>query len=288
MTIPKFSFEFFPPKSPAGLTALVTTAVELEIFDPTFVSITYGAGGSTQDRTLGAIETLSASLNTPIAGHLTCVGQTKEHTHEVLDSYVSRGVRQVVALRGDPSDDAGVTASGFGSARELVAAIRQRPDGDLFHVSVAAYPEVHPKAASAGADLDSLVAKIDAGADRAITQFFFDTDAFLRFRDRVDSAGISVPLVPGIMPIHNVAGAQNFSGRVGTSVPAWLPPLFEGLDDNPAVRQSVATAVALEQCDRLVREGVTDLHFYVMNKANLTAGVCRVLQSRHADDEAIA
>ena len=273
---PEFSFEFFPPNSDVGHRRLVQSAAKFEEFAPTFMSVTYGAGGSTRDRTIGAIEDLRATVKTPVAGHLTCVGGTVEETHEVIDRYVEVGVAHVVALRGDlPAD--GPAVDGYRDAASLVAGIRNRPDGSSFQISVAAYPEVHPKAESAETDLDSLRQKLDAGADRALTQFFFDTEAFLRFRDRAAAAGIAQPIVPGIMPIGSVAGAVRFANRCGTKVPEWFMHLFDGLDDQPVVRQCVAASVAVDQCRELRAEGISSFHFYTLNRPDLTSAVCRVL-----------
>lgn len=277
------SFEFFPPATPAGAGALESSANQLAPFDPSFVSVTYGAGGSSQDKTFAALDQLSAMTNLAVAGHLTCVAASKRTVHQVVDNYVVKGVTRIVALRGDaPSDthrcaDDGSHPDGYRSAAELVAGIRARSDGAEFDISVGAYPEVHPKAATAQADMDSLKAKIDAGADRAITQFFFDADVFLRFRDRAIAAGITVPLVPGIMPVTNFASIRRFSERCGTEVPEWMVELFDGLDDAPEIRDLVAATVAAEQCKRLAEQGVTDFHFYTMNKPNLSAATCRIL-----------
>ena len=245
--------------------------------------MTYGAGGSSQDKTLEALDQLASIDGLNIAGHLTCVAACKDRVQEVVDTYKARGVTRIVALRGDAPEDAegcapdGSHPDGYCSARDLVEGIRSRPDGDEFDISVAAYPEVHPKAASADADLDNLKAKIDAGADRAITQFFFDTDAFMGFHDRARASGITAPIVPGIMPITNFGGVCRFSERCGTNVPQWMRDLFEGLDDAPEIRDMVAATVAAEQCKKLLEYGVRDFHFYTMNKPNLTAATCRIL-----------
>lgn len=276
------SFEFFPPTTPAGAAALEASAAQLAEFAPRFVSVTYGAGGSSQDRTFAA---LSRVLETgvPVAGHLTCVAASKHAIHDVIDVYRALGVTRIVALRGDrPADavgreDDGTHPDGYRTAAELVAGIRSRSDGADFDISVAAYPEVHPKAASARADLDNLKSKIEAGADRAITQFFFDADVFLRFRDQALSVGIDAPIVPGIMPVTSFSGVRRFSDRCGTKVPEWMHELFDGLDDAPEIRDLVAATVAAEQCKRLAELGVNDFHFYTMNKPNLTAATCRIL-----------
>jgi len=279
---PRVSFEFFPPAADEARTQLGETAASLAAFAPSFVSVTYGAGGTSQDRTLRTLGDLARGLDVPVAGHLTTVNATTDAIHETLDAYVSLGVNHVVALRGDPPgtiDGAAAEppAGDFASAIDLVKAIRDRSDGDEFQISVAAYPEVHPKAASAQADLDHLKAKIDAGADRAITQFCFDTDVFLRFLDQARSAGITVPIVPGIMPVGNFAGLRRFAARCGASVPPWLDSLLHDLDDDPEVGHLVATSIAVEQIRRLAAEGIVDFHFYTLNRRQLTAAICRSL-----------
>lgn len=277
------SFEFFPPATPAGAVALEASANQLAPFDPTFVSVTYGAGGSSQDKTFAALEQLAAMSNLPVAGHLTCVAASRGTVNQVVDDYAAKGITRIVALRGDAPSDAdgcdedGSHHDGYRSAADLVAGIRARRDGATFDISVGAYPEVHPKAASAESDMDSLKEKIDSGADRAITQFFFDADVYLRFRERAIAAGITAPIVPGIMPVTSFAGICRFSERCGTEVPPWMHEVFDGLDDAPEIRDLVAATVAAEQCKRLVEHGVTDFHFYTMNKPNLSAATCRIL-----------
>jgi methylenetetrahydrofolate reductase (NADPH) len=279
----RVSFEFFPPATPAGSAGLETSANLLAPFGPRFVSVTYGAGGSSQAKTFAALDQPIATRDLPVAGHLTCVAASRQTVDGVIDDYRARGVTRIVALRGDaPADTEGCDVDGshpegYRKAADLVAGIRRRPDGADFDISVGAYPEVHPKAASAKADMDNLKAKIDAGADRAITQFFFDADVYLRFIDRARVAGITAPIVPGVMPITNFAGICRFSERCGTEVPSWMHDLFAGLDDAPEIRELVAATVAAEQCKRLVEHGVRDFHFYTMNKPNLTAAVCRIL-----------
>jgi methylenetetrahydrofolate reductase (NADPH) len=279
----RVSFEFFPPATPAGVENLGTSADALAPFGPTFVSVTYGAGGSNQDKTIAALDQLLAKPGLPVAGHLTCIAASKRTVDAVVDDYKARGVRRIVALRGDApagaegcADD-GSHPDGYGSAADLVAGIRARDDGANFDISVGAYPEVHPKAPSAEADLDNLKRKIDAGADRAITQFFFDADVYLRFVENARRAGITAPIVPGIMPVTNFAGICRFSERCGTAVPPWMHDLFDGLDEAPEIRELVSATVTAEQCKRLVEHGVREFHFYTMNKPNLTAAVCRIL-----------
>lgn len=273
------SFEFFPTTTPEGGNRLSACVDELQALDPTFVSVTYGAGGSSQDRTLKTLESLGRSgLN--LAGHLTTVGASKAETLAVVDTYLDMGVTHIVALRGDqPADGITPTEPGFASAAELVAGIRDRA-GDRVEISVAAYPETHPKAVSEADDIDRLKEKIDAGADRAITQFFYDNDAFLRFQNRCRAAGISVPIVAGIMPIGSFSRVSNFASRCGTKIPDWMPELFAGLEDAPDVHQLVSATVAAEQCRELAERGVRNFHFYTMNRAELTAATCRILGVR--------
>ncbi len=280
------SFEFFPAATDQGLDRLLDTADQLAPLGPRFASVTYGAGGSDRQRTIRALEQLAERTRIDLAGHLTTVGTTRGETLDVVDAYLERGIRHVVALRGDPpaelppgADESGRLPDGFASAAELVAAIRDRA-GDRVEISVAAYPEVHPKAASPEADLDNLKAKVDAGADRAITQFFYDNDTFLRFQDRCRAAGISVPIVAGIMPIGSFAKVASFAERCGAKIPSWMPALFGDLGDAPEVHQLVAATVAAEQCRELAERGVRHFHFYTMNRPELTAATCRILGLR--------
>jgi methylenetetrahydrofolate reductase (NADPH) len=276
------SFEFFPPATPVGEESLVRCAESLAPFAPKFVSVTYGAGGTTQDRTHNAIARIATVPGLNVAGHLTCVGASREAIGGVIDQYLGNGVRHIVALRGDAPEgtDGSPRSDGYADAIELVTGIRKHTEhigAHEFEISVGAYPEVHPKAASAGADMDNLKRKIDAGATRAITQFFFDADVYLRFLDQARAAGITVPILPGLMPVTNFAGVVRFSERAGTSVPKWMFDLFGGLDDNPEMQQLIAATLAAEQCRRLAEHGVTDFHFYTMNKPELTAATCRIL-----------
>jgi len=279
----RVSFEFFPPATEAGTAVLEASAQQLAAFSPSFVSVTYGAGGSSQEKTFAALDLLANSASLDVAGHLTCVAANKKTVDAVVDGYRARGINRIVALRGDAPPEAegcaedGRHPDGYSDAADLVAAIRNRADADDIDISVGAYPEVHPKAISAQADLDSLKRKIDAGADRAITQFFFESDVFLRFLEDARAAGISAPIVPGIMPVTNFAGIRRFSERCGTTVPEWMCDLFTDLDDAPEIRELVAATVAAEQCKRLMEHGVRDFHFYTMNKPNLTAATCRIL-----------
>ncbi len=281
------SFEFFPPATAAGTAALARCVEQLTPLGPKFVSVTYGAGGTTQEKTHTAVTDLASIPGLSVAGHLTCVDSTAAKVAEVIDNYLAVGVHHIVALRGDapstPATETGTASrDGYTTAVELVAAIRrhaQARDTDI-EISVAAYPEVHPKAASAASDLDNLKAKIDAGATRAITQFFFDTDVFLRFLDTARAAGIDVPIVPGIMPVTNFAGVTRFAARCQTTVPDWMHDLFADLDEMPDVQPLVAATVAAEQCRRLAEHGVREFHFYTMNRAELTAATCRILGLR--------
>ncbi|HEX8569421.1 MAG TPA: methylenetetrahydrofolate reductase [NAD(P)H] [Caulobacteraceae bacterium] len=275
------SFEFFPPKSDEAEESLWKCIRRLEPLEPSFVSVTYGAGGSTRERTHRTILRLLAETKLKPAAHLTCVEASREDVDAVIRDYWEAGVRHIVALRGDPpSGMGGVYVPGpenYRNATELTAAITNIAP---FEVSVGLYPEKHPESPSLEHDIDVLKAKVDAGATRAITQFFFDVDAFLRFHDRVRSAGVSIPIVPGIMPVTNYKGLVRMSGMCGARVPAWLANLFEGLDDDPDTRRLIAGSVAAEMCARLEEEGFTDLHFYTLNRADLVYAICRVLGVR--------
>ncbi len=283
------SFEFFPPATWSAEARLAQSVEALAPLAPSFVSVTYGAGGTTRDRTLEAIRRITSSTRLSVAGHLTCVGATRDEVADVVDDYRAAGVDHIVALRGDPpaGETDGTVPGGYRSAADLVAGLRAHAGDDL-EISVAAYPEVHPKAETARADLDNLKAKFDAGADRAITQFFFDTDAFARFLDAARRAGISGPIVPGIMPVTNFANVKRFAERCGTQIPGWMEDLFADLDEAPDVRRLVAATIAAEQCRRLAEFGITDFHFYTMNQPELTAAVCRILGVRPVAEAAQA
>ena len=244
---------------------------------PRFVSVTYGAGGSTRERTHATVKRVLDETSLTPAAHLTCVDATRDEVDAVARRYHDAGVRHIVALRGDPPDgDARFTAhpDGYVNGADLVGGLKRVAD---FELTVGAYPEVHPDASSAEDDLDNLKRKLDAGASRAITQFFFDTDVYFRFLDRARAAGISAPIVPGILPVTNFAAVQRFAATCGASVPVWMAELFEGLDDSPDTRQLVAATVAAEQCLRLKRQGVTEFHFYTLNRAELTVAICHRL-----------
>jgi len=281
------SFEFFPPKTPRMEQRLWDTVDRLKDFSPRFVSVTYGAGGSTRERTHATVRRLRLETALEPAAHLTCVDASCADVDAIARRYWSAGIRHVVALRGDPPDGNRFTPhpDGYERAADLVAGLKRVGD---FEISVACHPEVHPDAASAEADLDNLKAKVDAGADRAITQFFFDVDTYLRFRDRVRSAGVRVPIVPGILPITNFARTREFAVACGASIPADIARLFEGLDDEPHTRQLVAASIAAEQCRRLRAEGVHEFHFYTLNRAELTSALCRLLGMTPARPRAAA
>jgi methylenetetrahydrofolate reductase (NADPH) len=274
----KVSFEFSPPKTPEAEETLWKAIRRLEPLAPEFVSVTYGAGGSTRDRThRTVVRVLNETSLTP-AAHLTCVNASRAEVDEVIRGYWDAGIRHIVALRGDPPGQIGGAytppADGYANATELTAGILAIAP---FEVSVGAYPQIHPEYGSRQHDLDVLKAKADAGATRAITQFFFDVDDYLRFADQVRAAGIEIPLVPGIMPVRNFAGLKNMSAASGIPLPAWMGNLFEGLDDDPPTRRLVAASVAAEMCAKLEEEGFNHIHFFTSNHAELTVGVCRVL-----------
>ena len=276
------SFEFFPPKTPAMETTLWQSVETLAPLAPRFVSVTYGAGGSTRERTHATVARIARETRIPAAAHLTCVNASRAEIDAIADDYWAAGIRHIVALRGDPpAKGASFEArpDGYASAAALVEGLKKRHD---FEISVSAYPEVHPEARNAGADLDALRAKLDAGATRGITQFFFEPETFLRFRDRVAAAGIAAEIVPGILPVVNFANLQRMAGPCGTTVPAWMARLFEGLDDKPAARQLVAASVAAEQCRRLYAAGVRHFHFYTLNRAELAYAICHILGVRPA------
>ncbi len=271
------SFEFFPPKSEDAEVALWDTVCRLAPLQPAFVSVTYGAGGSTRERTHATVTRIARETALTPAAHLTCVDATRSEVDDVARQYWEAGIRHLVALRGDPPENTtsySPAAGGYKYASDLVSGLRKVAD---FEISVAAYPEVHPDAPSRAFDLDYLKRKIDAGATRAITQFFFDNSVFLRFRDAVAAAGIDAPLVPGIMPVTNFNGIRGFAERCGTSIPAWLADAFEGLDDDPDGRRRVAEKVAGDQCLELMKHGVDEFHFYTLNRAQLTVAICRQL-----------
>lgn len=281
----RVSFEFFPPKTPKMEETLADTINRLSPLDPDFVSVTYGAGGSTRDTSRKTLEAVIATGNTPAAAHITCVDATRDEVDAVVRDFASLGIRRFVALRGDPAGGVGTQyrphPDGYQNAAHLVAGIRAFGD---FDISVAAYPERHPESPDFATDLDMLKRKVDNGATRAITQFFFDNDTYERYVERVRRAGIYVPIVPGIAPIHSFAAVRNFASKCGTTVPAWLADRFDGLENDPHTHALVASAVAAEQVFDLVDRGVKDFHFYTMNRPDLVFAVCRLLGIRgHTD-----
>ncbi len=275
------SFEFFPPKSEAMEKNLWDAVTRLAPLRPTFFSVTYGAGGSTRQRTHDTVVSLKKKTGIDPAAHLTCVAATKGEIDDVARAYWDAGIRHVVALRGDPPSGMGgkYTAhpGGYANAAELVAGLKKIGD---FQISVAGYPEKHPDSPDAKADLENLKRKVDAGADRCITQFFFESDNFLRFRDRAVAAGVNTPIVPGVMPVSNFQAVTRIAGLCGAKVPAWLADLFDGLDDDLETRRMIAATVAGDLCRRLQSEGVDQFHFYTLNRADLTFAICHLLGVR--------
>jgi methylenetetrahydrofolate reductase (NADPH) len=282
----RVSFEFFPPKTEEMEKTLWDSITRLAPLKPNFVSVTYGAGGSTRERTHATVKRILAETALTPAAHLTCVAATCDEIDAVIRSYCTAGVRHIVALRGDPVGERYAPhPGGYRNAADLVAGIKRIADVE---VSVSAYPEKHPDSPTVEADLDMLAAKVDAGATRAITQFFFENDKYFRYLDRVRARGIDVPVVPGILPVQNFKQTKSFAARCGASVPDWLAERFDGLDDDAATRKLIAAAVAAEQVLDLVDRGVTDFHFYTMNRADLVYAVCHLLGLRpsHTSDHA--
>jgi methylenetetrahydrofolate reductase (NADPH) len=279
---PKISFEFFPPKTEEMERNLWETINRLAPLSPNFVSVTYGAGGSTRERTHSTIARILRETDLLPAAHLTCVGAARSEIDEIVDRYHDVGVRHIVALRGDPATGIGTPyvahPQGYQTSPDLIAGIKKR-HGDI-EISVSAYPEKHPEARDFDADIDTLQAKVDAGATRAITQVFFDNDLYFRYLDRVRARGITIPIVPGIMPMHNFKQARNFVTRAGTTVPNWLAEKFEGLDDDVETRKLVAATVAAGQVQKLAKHGVDTFHFYTMNRADLVFAISHLLGIR--------
>lgn len=275
------SFEFFPPKTEKMQETLWNSIKRLEPLGPRFVSVTYGAGGSTRERTHDTVVRIRRETSLEPAAHLTCVGSSRAEIDAVARAYWDAGIRHIVALRGDPPEGIGQKYTphpeGYAYASDLVAGLKKIAD---FEISVAAYPETHPEAPSPEADIENLKRKIDAGATRAITQYFFDVDDFRRFMDRVRAAGIDVPIVPGILPVTNFAQVVKFSRMCGATIPDWMAELFEGLDDDPETRKLVAATLAAEQCRALAADGVREFHFYTLNRADLTFAICHILGVR--------
>jgi methylenetetrahydrofolate reductase (NADPH) len=284
------SFEFFPPKDEAMEKTLWESIERLAPLAPSFVSVTYGAGGSTRERTHATVKRLLAETPLTPAAHLTCVAATRNEIDAIVRNYHAAGVRHIVALRGDSMDGAGSRYTphpgGYLNAADLVAGIKRvAPE---FELSVSAYPERHPDSPNVEADIDMLKAKVDAGASRAITQFFFENDVYFRYLDRVRARGIDIPVVPGILPVQNFKAAKNFAARAGASVPAWIAERFAGLDNDPATRKLIAAAVAAEQVTELLDRGVTNFHFYTMNRADLVYAICHLLGLRPVSAEVAA
>jgi methylenetetrahydrofolate reductase (NADPH) len=277
MSAPLVSFEFFPPKTAAMEQTLWRAITRLAPLGPRFVSVTYGAGGSTRERTHATIARIRRETALEPAAHLTCVGASRDVIDAVAQAYWVAGIRHIVALRGDaPAGAGGYTPhpDGYARAVDLVAGLKRIAD---FEISVAAYPETHPEASSAAADLDNLKRKLDAGATRAITQFFFDVDRYLCFRDCVAAAGITAPVVPGILPIVDFAQAKKFAAACGASVPAWLDAEFANAGDDPRAREAVSRRFAVAQCRSLIEAGIDALHFYTLNRAALVGAICASL-----------
>jgi methylenetetrahydrofolate reductase (NADPH) len=281
------SFEFFPPKTERMEEALWAAIRRLEPLRPKFVSVTYGAGGSTRERTHNTVARLARETALVPAAHLTCVAATRGEVNEVASAYKRAGVKHIVALRGDPSEGVGSRyvphPSGYANAADLVAGLQ---DVGGFEISVAGYPEKHPESADVAADLDNLKAKVDAGACRVITQFFFDNTHYLRFLEAARAKGIWAPIVPGIVPIHNFKQVAGFAGRCGAAIPSWLARRFDGLDNDVQTTHLVAAAVAAEQVMDLVDQGIRQFHFYTLNRADLVYAICHLLGLRPGADGA--
>ncbi|TKD50333.1 methylenetetrahydrofolate reductase [NAD(P)H] [Sphingomonas baiyangensis] len=282
------SFEFFPPKTDRMEAAMWDAVQTLAPLGPRFASVTYGAGGTTRDRTHGTVARIARETSVPAAAHLTCVDASRDEVDAVAREYWAAGVRHVVALRGDPptmSERFVPHPKGYANAADLVAGLKRLHP---FEISVAAYPERHPDSANDDADLDNLKRKLDAGASRALTQFFFEPETFFRFRDRAAAAGIGAEIVPGILPVSNFAQTRKFAGLCGAAIPDWMGRLFEGLDDHPAARQLVAATIAAEMCRKLYAGGVRHFHFYTLNRAELSYAICHLLGLRPQAGEARA
>ncbi len=281
------SFEFFPPKTEAMQTQLWSAVETLAPLAPSFFSVTYGAGGSTRERTHATVARITNEAGIPAAAHLTCVDATRAEVDDVARAYWEAGVRHIVALRGDmpagPGTAFAAHPEGYATAADLVAGLKRIAP---FEISVAAYPECHPDAADLPADIDNLKRKLDAGAARAITQFFFSPDVFFRFRDAAAAAGISAPIVPGIMPVTSFAAVNRMSALCGTAIPPWLGHAFDGLDEKPQARQLVAATLAAELARRLYAGGERQFHFYTLNRAELSYAICHLLGLRPKGDRA--
>ncbi|HTV67311.1 MAG TPA: methylenetetrahydrofolate reductase [NAD(P)H] [Rhizobiaceae bacterium] len=285
----RVSFEFFPPKNDEMEARLWDTIQRLEPLNPRFVSVTYGAGGSTRERTARTVKRILRESKLAAAAHLTCIDADRDAVDRVISEFVEMGVKNFVALRGDPAAGAGTQyrphPEGYANGADMVAALRKQGD---FDISVSAYPEKHPESPDFATDIDMLKRKVDAGATRAITQFFYDNDVFERYVERARRAGIYIPIVPGILPVHNIRQVVNFSARCGALVPAWLRERFDGLDNDPQTHMLVAAAVAAEQVLDLVERGVNDFHFYTMNRSDLPFAVCHMIGIRAPGEGAAA
>lgn len=275
--LPTVSFEFFPPKTERMASTLWQSVQRLTPFKPSFVSVTYGAGGTTRERTHETVRKITQETSLSAAAHLTCVSATSLEVDEIANDYWAMGVRHIVALRGDmpePGQEYQPTVNGYAYASDLVTGLKKLHD---FEISVAAYPETHPEARDLATEIDNLKRKFDAGATRAITQFFFETKDFLHYRDKMATAKLEMPIIPGILPVTNFKSMVAFAGRCGATVPKWVSQRFEGLDDDLETRSGIAAAMAVEQCKELEREGVNAFHFYTLNRAELTTAICRML-----------
>ncbi len=275
--LPTVSFEFFPPKTERMASTLWQSVQRLTPFKPSFVSVTYGAGGTTRERTHETVRKITQETSLTAAAHLTCVSATSLEVDEIANDYWAMGVRHIVALRGDmpePGQEYQPTVNGYAYASDLVTGLKKLHD---FEISVAAYPETHPEARDLATEIDNLKRKFDAGATRAITQFFFETKDFLHYRDKMAAAKLEMPIIPGILPVTNFKSMVAFAGRCGATVPKWVSQRFEGLDEDLETRSGIAAAMAVEQCKELEREGVHAFHFYTLNRAELTTAICRML-----------
>ena len=274
MRLPALSFEYFPPADEPGLSKLWDCQADLGSFNPRFVSVTYGAGGTTQDRTLRVVSAFAEEFPTPIAAHITCVGVAREQVDRVLEHYIDSGVRRIVALRGDAAGGAGPFTphpQGYQGSVDLIGSIAGRGD---FDIAVGCYPEVHPEAVSATSDVEHLKRKQDAGATRAISQFFFDADVFLDFVERARAAGVTIPITPGILPIRRLSSVERLAERCGTVIPSRVREILAPLDGDAPQRESAGVDLCHELCAKLLANGVEDFHFYTLNRADLTRAVC--------------
>ena len=275
----KFSFEFFPSKNAEDEVAAWKSLKKLESFDPQFYSVTFGAGGGERIKTDSFVKKIKKESNVPVAGHLTCVDMSKDEINDIALNWFEKGIKRIVALRGDvrnPGEQYKPHPDGYKNAADMTAGLKKLAN---FDISVAGYPETHPESKNKELDLDNLKRKVDAGADRIITQFFFDENIFLKFRDDIAKQGIKIQLLPGIMPIQNYKRVKNFSNKCGTSVPAWIEKEFEGSEDNPDVQKMIGSSIATDLVKKLQKEGVNEFHFYTLNKYELSYAVCSRLKS---------